>query len=459
MIGIVGLIVLYGIVYGLSRNRAAVNLRTVVWGFGLQLLFAVIIIKTTPGQMVFAALADGITRLLTFADAGSEFVFGSLAHSDQAGFILAFQVLPVVVFIASFFAVLYFIGLMQRVVLLMARGMHRTMNVSGSESLAAAANVFMGQTEAPIIIAPFIPTMTTSELMALMTGGFATVSGAVLAAYIGLGVRPEYLLSASVMAAPASLIMAKLLFPETETSRTAGAVDIDVEATDANVLDAAARGASQGVTLALNIAGMLIAFLGLITLLNGALGLAGSAFAYTGGMIRLSGALLALLLGYVLLWKPPRERAVRAGVGVVALLVLGWAIFLVRGPGELPLRLESLLGMVFAPLAWVMGIPWVEASAVGELFGTKLVLTEIVAFQRMVDMTEAGLLSPRSELIATYALCGFANLASIAIQIGGIGGLAPSRKSDLARIGPWAMFAGMMSSFATATLAGMLSGL
>jgi CNT family concentrative nucleoside transporter len=459
MIGIVGLIVLYGIVYGLSRNRAAVNLRTVVWGFGLQLLFAVIIIKTTPGQMVFAALADGITRLLTFADAGSEFVFGSLAHSDQAGFILAFQVLPVVVFIASFFAVLYFIGLMQRVVLLMARGMHRTMNVSGSESLAAAANVFMGQTEAPIIIAPFIPTMTTSELMALMTGGFATVSGAVLAAYIGLGVRPEYLLSASVMAAPASLIMAKLLFPETETSRTAGAVDIDVEATDANVLDAAARGASQGVTLALNIAGMLIAFLGLITLVNGALGLAGSAFAYTGGMIRLSGALLALLLGYVLLWKPPRERAVRAGVGVVALLVLGWAIFLVRGPGELPLRLESLLGMVFAPLAWVMGIPWVEASAVGELFGTKLVLTEIVAFQRMVDMTEAGLLSPRSELIATYALCGFANLASIAIQIGGIGGLAPSRKSDLARIGPWAMFAGMMSSFATATLAGMLSGL
>ena len=459
MIGIVGLIVLYGIVYGLSRNRAAVNLRTVVWGFGLQLLFAVIIIKTTPGQMVFAALADGITRLLTFADAGSEFVFGSLAHSDQAGFILAFQVLPVVVFIASFFAVLYFIGLMQRVVLLMARGMHRTMNVSGSESLAAAANVFMGQTEAPIIIAPFIPTMTTSELMALMTGGFATVSGAVLAAYIGLGVRPEYLLSASVMAAPASLIMAKLLFPETETSRTAGAVDIDVEATDANVLDAAARGASQGVTLALNIAGMLIAFLGLITLVNGALGLAGSAFAYTGGMIRLSGALLALLLGYVLLWKPPRERAVRAGVGVVALLVLGWVIFLVRGPGELPLRLESLLGMVFAPLAWVMGIPWVEASAVGELFGTKLVLTEIVAFQRMVDMTEAGLLSPRSELIATYALCGFANLASIAIQIGGIGGLAPSRKSDLARIGPWAMFAGMMSSFATATLAGMLSGL
>ena len=459
MIGIVGLVVLYGIVYALSRNRAAVNPRTVLWGFGLQLLFAVIIIKTTPGQVVFAALAAGVTRLLTFADAGSEFVFGSLAHSDQSGFILAFQVLPVVVFIASFFSVLYFIGLMQRVVLLMARGMHRTMKVSGSESLAAAANVFMGQTEAPIIIAPFIPTMTTSELMALMTGGFATVSGAVLAAYIGLGVRAEYLLSASVMAAPASLIMAKLLFPETETSKTAGAVDIDVEAADANVLDAAARGASQGVTLALNIAGMLIAFLGLITLVNGALGLAGNAFSHTRGVIQLTVALLALLGAYVLLWQPSRQRAVRAGVGVVALLVLAWVIFFVRGPGELPLRLESLLGMAFAPLAWVMGIPWVEAGAVGELFGTKLVLTEIVAFRRMVDMTDAGLLSPRSELIASYALCGFANFASIAIQIGGIGGLAPSRKSELARIGPWAMFAGMMSSFSTATLAGMLSGL
>ncbi|HJO04405.1 MAG TPA: nucleoside transporter C-terminal domain-containing protein [Acidobacteriota bacterium] len=459
MIGIIGLVVLYGIAYGLSRNRAAVNARTVLWGLGLQMAFAVIIIKTTPGQAVFAALAAGVTRLLTFADAGSEFVFGSLAHSDQAGFILAFQVLPVVVFIASFFSVLYFIGLMQRVVLLMARGMHRTMKVSGSESLAAAANVFMGQTEAPIIIAPFISSMTTSELMALMTGGFATVSGAVLAAYIGLGVRADYLLSASVMAAPASLIMAKLLFPETETSKTAGAVDVDVDAADANILDAAARGASQGVTLALNIAGMLIAFLGLITLVNGALGLAGSAFANASGVVRLSVAMLGLLVAYVLLWKPPYERVLRVGGAMAGLLVLGWAIFFIRGPGELPLRLESLLGMVFAPLAWVMGIPWAEASLVGELFGTKLVLTEIVGFQRMVEMTQAGLLSPKSELIASYALCGFANFASIAIQIGGIGGLAPSRKSELARIGPWAMFAGMMSSLSTATLAGMLSGL
>ncbi len=459
MTGIVGLVVLYGIAYGLSRNRAAVNTSTVLWGLGLQLLFALIIIKTTPGQALFAALATGVTRLLTFADAGSEFVFGSLAHSDQAGFILAFQVLPVVVFIASFFSVLYFIGLMQRIVLLMARGMHRTMRVSGSESLAAAANVFMGQTEAPIIIAPFIPSMTTSELMALMTGGFATVSGAVLAAYIGLGVRADYLLSASVMAAPASLVMAKLLFPETETSKTGGAVDIDVEATDANLLDAAARGAGQGVTLALNIAGMLIAFLGLIALVNGALGLAGSAFAHTAGVARLSGAMLGLLIAYVLLWKPRREQAIRAGVVVAGLLVLSWAIFYIRGPAELPLRLESLLGMVFAPLAWVMGVPWAEASFVGELFGTKLVLTEIVGFRRMVEMTQAGLLSPKSELIASYALCGFANFASIAIQIGGIGGLAPSRKAELARIGPWAMLAGMMSSYSTATLAGMLSGL
>ena len=459
MIGIIGLVVLYGIAYGLSRNRAAVKPQTLLWGLSLQLLFALIIIKTPPGQALFAALAVGVTRLLTFADVGSEFVFGSLAHSDQAGFILAFQVLPVVVFIASFFAVLYFIGLMQRLVLLMARGMHRTMKVSGTESLAAAANVFMGQTEAPIIIAPFISSMTTSELMALMTGGFATVSGAVLAAYIGLGVRADYLISASVMAAPASLIMAKLLFPETETSKTAGAVDINVEAADANVLDAAARGASQGITLALNIAGMLIAFLGLITLANGTLGLAGSAFSHVGGLVQLSGAMVGLLIAYVLLWKPPRERALRTGITVAGLLLLSWAIFFIRGPGELSLSLESLLGMVFAPLAWVMGVPWAETSLVGELFGTKLVLTEIVGFRRMVEMKQAGLLSAKSELIASYALCGFANFASIAIQIGGIGGLAPNRKSELARIGPWAMFAGMMSSLSTATLAGMLSGL
>jgi CNT family concentrative nucleoside transporter len=459
MIGILGLVVLYGTAYLLSRDRTNVNLRTVVWGFGLQLVFAIIVIKTTPGQLLFATLADGVTRLLEFADAGSQFVFGPLASSEESGFVLAFQVLPVVIFIAAFFSVLYFIGLMQRVVLLMARGMHRTMGVSGSESLAAAANVFMGQTEAPIIIAPYVPSMTRSELMALMTGGFATVSGAVLAAYIGIGVRPEYLLSASVMAAPASLIMAKLLIPETEESKTAGEVAIEIESEDVNFLDAAARGASQGVTLALNIGGMLIAFLGLIALTNGMLGIAGQAFIDRTGMLRLTAALAVLAVAWALLWKPPKATALR-GLGALALVaVAAWAIFVLRGPGELPMRLESILGAVLAPLAWTMGVPWAEAASVGELFGTKLVLTEIVGFIRMVEMVDAGALSPRSELIASYALCGFANFASIAIQIGGIGGLAPSRKSDLARIGPWAMLAGTMASYSTATLAGLLSGL
>ncbi|NKB90230.1 MAG: NupC/NupG family nucleoside CNT transporter [Acidobacteria bacterium] len=459
MTGLLGLVVLYGTAYLLSRDRASVNVRTVVWGFALQLVFAVIVIKTAPGQALFSTLADGVTRLLEFADAGSQFVFGPLASADTNGFVLAFQVLPVVIFIASFFSVLYFIGLMQRVVMVMARGMHKLMKVSGSESLAAAANVFMGQTEAPIIIAPYVPTMTRSELMALMTGGFATVSGAVLAAYIGVGVRPEYLLSASVMAAPASLVMAKLLIPETEQSKTAGEVSIDVETDDVNVIDAAARGAGQGVTLALNIAGMLIAFLGLITLANGVLGMAGQSFIDAGSLTQLSLGLLGLGIFWALVWRPSRTSLMRGGALLGVLVIGGWVLFAVRGPGALTLSIEGILGGLLAPVAWTMGVPWSEAAAVGELFGTKLVLTEIIGFVRMVQMVDAGVLSPRSELIASYALCGFANFASIAIQIGGIGGLAPSRKSDLARIGPWAMLAGTMASYSTATLAGLLSDL
>jgi CNT family concentrative nucleoside transporter len=459
MIAILGLVLLYGTAWVLSRDRKAIRMRTLVWGLGLQVLFAVIVMKTGPGQAVVAAAAAGVTRLLDFADAGAEFVFGALGSAESSGFNLAFQVLPVVIFIASFFSVLYFIGLMQRVVLLMAKGMHRTMGVSGSESLAAAANVFMGQTEAPIIISPYIPTMTRSELMALMTGGFATVSGAVLAAYVGIGVRPEYLLSASVMAAPASLVLAKLLIPETETSVTAGEVELEVQTTDANVLDAAARGAGQGVTLALNIGGMLIAFLGLIALANGILGYAGSAFASSGGVLRLSVVLIGCLVAYLLLWRPQRPRATKAVAGTGLVVAAAWIVFAAQGPGAIQLSIEGILGAIFAPVAFVMGVPWSEAGLVGELFGTKLVLTEIIAFTRMVDMVEAGLLSPKSELIASYALCGFANFASIAIQIGGIGGLAPSRKADLARIGPWAMFAGMMASYTVAALAGLLSGL
>lgn len=458
MIAIVGLAVLYGIAYLFSRDRSAIRYRTLGWGLALQLVFALIVMKTPPGRAVFRILAAGVTRLFKFADMGADFVFGPLAHDDLSGFVFAFQVLPVVIFIASFFSVLYYIGLMQRIVMLMAKGMRLTMGVSGSESLAAAANVFMGQTEAPIVIAPYVPSMTRSEIMALMTGGFATVSGAVLAAYVGLGVQAEYLIAASVMAAPASLVMAKLFFPETEVSKTAGEMSIEVEREEVNVLDAAARGASKGVTLALNIGGMLIAFLALVALTNGLLAVVGAAFADRTSMAQLSGGLVALLIGYVALWKPSRERALKAAAGVALAIVLAWVVFLVNGPGELPLRLEIMLGVLFAPIAWLMGVPWSEAGLVGELFGTKLVLTEFVAYIRMVEMRDAGLLSPKSEIIASYALCGFANLASVAIQIGGIGALAPTRKADLARIGLWAMVAGMMASYTVAALAGLLVG-
>ncbi len=459
MIGILGLLVLYGVAFALSRNRGAVRPRIVVWGLTLQLIFALIVLKTPPGRAAFSAIARAVTSLLGLADAGSQFVFGDLASAQQSGFNLAFQVLPVVIFIASFFSVLYYLGIMQRIVMLMARGMRRTMGVSGSESLAAAANVFMGQTEAPIVVAPYVPSMTTSELMALMTGGFATVSGAVLAAYVGIGVQAEYLIAASVMAAPASLVMAKLLFPETEESKTAGDISLDIEPEEVNIVDAAARGAGKGVTLALNIAGMLVAFIALVTLINAILAGIGNAFGSTRSLLTLTG-IAALLFGtWAWLWTPDRDRARNTGLALLLALALAWGVFAVRGPVPLPLRLETLLGTILAPVAFLMGVPWSEAGLVGELFGTKLVLTEIIGFTRMVEMRDAGLLSPHSEMIASYALCGFANFASVAIQIGGIGGLAPTRKSDLARIGMWAMLAGTMASYTVATLAGILSAL
>ena len=265
--------------------------------------------------------------------------------------------------------------------------------------------------------------------------------------------------TASVISAPAALMLAKVMQPETEHAKTLGHVEIEIEQKHVNLIEAAASGASDGMMLAINVAAMLIAFLALIALINGGLGLAGRAFIDTAGMMRLTTAFVGLLVAWVIMWRPSRTAWTRALGGVLLTVVAAWAIYAIRGPAELPMRLESILGAVLAPLAWTMGVPWSEAASVGELFGTKLVLTEIVGFIRMVEMSDAGLLSPKSELIASYALCGFANFASIAIQIGGIGGLAPSRKSDLARIGPWAMLAGTMASYSTATLAGMLSGL
>jgi CNT family concentrative nucleoside transporter len=377
-------------------------LRTVAWGLGLQFAFALLVLKT-PFSQVLRAISAGVAALFGYANVGSAFVFGKLADSDSMGVIFAFQVLPIIIFIASFFSILYYLGIMQVVVRAMAVAMQKVMAVSGAESLNVAASIFMGQTEAPLTIKPFLPGLTESELFTVMTCGMAHVSGAVMAAYVLVGhVEIRHLLTAVIMTAPATIMLAKIFIPETETPATMGKVEIQVEKTAVNVIDAAAQGAGDGLRLVLNIAAMLIAFLALIAMLNGMLHWAHSAP-----------------------W-------------------LGW----------LPESLEKLFGIVFAPIAWVMGVPWHDASAIGNLLGTRLVTNEFVAFVQLGPMQKT--LDPRSFTIATYALCGFANLSSIAIQIGGIGALAPNRKSDLARLGIRAVAAGSMANFMSACIAGML---
>ena len=457
MIGIVGLVGLYGTAYLLSANRQAISWRLVGWGIALQATFAVVVLKG-PGRYVLEQIAAGVSQLLTYADRGSQFVFGITADpAGPVGFVFAFKVLPIVIFISSLFTVLYYLGIMQRIVLLMAKSLHRFMGVSGSESLAAAANVFMGQTEAPILIAPYVPAMTVSELMALMTGGMATVSGAVLASYVALGARAEYLLAASVMAAPASLVMAKLLMPETEQSQTAGKVKLEMSTTDVNIIDAAARGAGLGVKLALNIGGMLVAFLALIYLLDGILQAVGRAFGSLQSFLTLQGIVAAALAAYLFFWNVSANRRRRVLIGAAALVVAAWGVFLLRDPAPIPMGLSLALGTIFAPVAYLLGVPWAEAFTVGNLFGTKLVFNELVAYTNLSALLQQGALSPKAELITTYALCGFANFSSIGIQIGGIGGLAPERKTDLARLGLRAVLGGFMASFSVAAIAGLLS--
>lgn len=377
----------------------------VLWALFLQLLFGFLVLKTDLGQRALKATAEAVTALIRYADFGGAFVFGHLAE-DPTPYIFAFRVLPIVIFISSFFTCLYYLGIMQFIVLAMAKIMKRFLGVSGAESLAAAANVFMGQTEAPLVIAPYIPSMTYSELMALMTGGMATVSGAILGAYVGYGINAEYLITGSVMAAPAALMMSKIIVPETQQSVTAGEVRLKVERTDANLIEAAARGASQGLNLALNIAAMLIAFIGLIYLLNAVIG-------WTG-----------------------RITGIEHWIGA-------------------QLTFQLILGYLLSPLAFVMGVPWHEAPSLGRLLGVKLVLNEVIAYADLAQMKAT--LSPRTELISTFALCGFANFSSIGIQLGGIGPLAPERRKDLATIGLKAVLAGSLATCMTATLAGLIS--
>jgi CNT family concentrative nucleoside transporter len=398
-----GLVVLLGIAWALSTDRRRINWRVVGVGTLLQLLFAVVILRTALGRKVFDVVGDAVTGFLDLADRGSLFVFGDNFRDH----FFAFKVLPTIIFFSSFITVLYYLGIMQWIVRLFAWIMMRAMRTSGAESLSASANIFVGQTEAPLLIRPYVKTMTRSELHAVMSGGFATIAGGVMAAYVGLLSErwPDiagHLLAASVMSAPAALVMSKLMLPETEESLTAGTVRVEAERPWANVIDAAAEGAGAGLQLALNIAAMLLAFLALLALMNAGLGKLGG------------------LVGF---------------------------------PG---LTLEGILGQLLRPLAWVMGTPWSEADKVGALIGIKTGANEFVAYTEMAKMIDRGELSDRSRIIATYSLCGFSNFSSVAIQIGGIGALAPERKSDLAKLGLRAMVAGSLACFQTAVIAGIL---
>src|SRR5713101_7125595 len=402
--GILGLLTMLALAYAFSTNRRAIRLKTVGWGLGLQFVFAVFVLKIDAGRAVFQWAGDKVTKLLGYAYAGSHFVFGDLANPGSSFGYFAFGVLPTVIFIAAFFAVLYHFGIMQFIIKIAAVIMTRVMGASGAESLNVAASIFMGQTEAPLTIRPFLPDLTRSELMTVMTSGMAHVSGGIMAAYIYFGIDPKHLLSAVIMTAPGTLLMAKMLVPETEEPKTAGRVVMDEEEEQTekseNVLGAIARGTTDGLHLALNIAAMLISFLALIALLNG---------------------------------------------------VMGWTHSHVAW---FPSSLERILGTLFAPVAWIIGVPRQDCGAIGSLLGTRMVLNELVAFSQLGP--QKAMLDPRSFTIATFALCGFANLSSIGIQIGGIGALAPNKKGELARLGVRAMLAGTMANLMSASIAGML---
>ena len=412
---LIGLVGILGLAYALSTNRRAISLRVVGWGLGLQVLFALIVLKTSVGQQVFTVLGDKMRQLLEFSVVGSGFVFGPLGDASvwrrvmigalgeegaRYGVVFAFQILPTIIFIAALFAILYYLGVMQVIVRLLAVVMNRVMGASGAESLNVAASIFMGQTEAPLTIRPFLAKMTQSELMTVMTSGMAHISGGIMAAYIAFGIDAKHLLTAVIMTAPGTLLMAKMFVPETETPETRGTVKLEVVNEDVNIIDAAGRGTAEGLHLAMNVGAMLISFVALIALVNAVLGAAG-----------------------------------------------GWL-------GLEGISLQTIFGWVFAPVAWSLGVPWKDAATVGNLLGTRMVLNEFIAFAQLGGLKET--LDPRSFTIATFALCGFANFASIGMQIGGIGALAPTRRGDLARLGLRAMLAGTLANFLTAIIVGFL---
>ena len=400
--GVIGVIVLLGIAYLLSNDRKMIDTNIIIWGLGLQISFAFIILKTSLGKYIFTYLNNIIVKIISFADAGSDFLFTSFIpevgyHVALINF--AFRALPVIIFFSSLIAVTYYFGIIQFIIKKIAFIMEKTMKTSGAETLSVSANIFVGQTEAPILIRPFISSMTKSELMAIMVGGFATVAGSLMALYVSwLNNVPNiagHLLAASVMSAPAALMIAKVIYPETERPKTVNSDNIDLKSKDTNAMDAIGRGATEGMKLAANVAAMLIAFISIVAMIN---------------------------------------------------FILGYA----------NTSLQEILGMIFKPIAWTMGVPWEEANIVGTLMGEKIVLTELIAFGDLTNYIKNDILSERSAIIASYALCGFANVGSIGIQLGGIGAMAPERRGDLSNLVFKAMIGGTIASWLTASIAGIL---
>ncbi len=402
MIGLLGIVVLLGIAVAMSNNRKQINIRIVAWGLGLQLLFALFILKTSIGKPLFEFLDKAISKLISFSDAGGDFLFTSFVpdvgfHTALVNF--AFRALPTIIFFSALMSVLYHLGIIQFVVKWIAKAMQKTMGTSGSETLSVSANIFVGQTEAPLMVRPFISKMTHSELMAVMVGGFATVAGGVLAIYVkwltDIPGIAGHLLAASVMSAPAALVIAKIIYPETEDSETMGDLKIEVERTSSNAMEALGNGASDGLKLAANVAAMLVAFISIVAMVNYLLGFAGTS-------------------------------------------------------------IDQILGLIFQPLAWTMGVPWEESALMGTLMGKKIAFTELIAYGDLKEIMASGQISERTAIIASYALCGFANFGSIGIQLGGIGAMAPERKKDLAALVSKAMIGGALASWLTATVAGIL---
>lgn len=442
-ISLIGIPIQIGICYWLSTNRKKIDWKLVFWGIGLQLIFAGLILGTDAGRNAFGFLNDVVIRLLSFTEEGARFIFSNLTQADipvnianpsaapdmahgisqlgltaKVGFVFGFNVLPTIIFFSAFMAILYQLGIMQRLVYYVALVMQKTMKTSGAESLSAAANIFVGQTEAPLVIKPYIEKMTLSELNCIMSGGMATIAGGVMAGYVGM-MRDSFpdiaghLIAASVMSAPAALVFAKILVPETETPETSGKVELKIEKIDQNIIDAAARGCSEGMALALNVAAMLIGFLALIAMGNHV-----------------------------------------------------WHFFATSIGMTSYTSLETLLGVLASPFAWLLGVPYQDIFVAGELLGKKTVLNEFVAYADLANILqgltvvdgEIVTITERTRIILSYALCGFANLGSIGIQLGGIGGIAPERRGDLAKLGFRALVAGTFASFLTANIAGIIIG-